>query len=113
MRTPATSGLVVSAALAAALVCPAADHDPRPDEAADRYNWENLDVLSVNRQPAHAWMVPFASASAALTGGLDSSERVVSLDESWRFSWVRRPADRPWSAASRAHAGFVRRTART
>ena len=86
-------GLAVVACVAATAL--AADHGPRPDEAADRYNWENLEVLRVGTEPPHATLFPFESRKLALAGDRTASRRFRSLDGEWRFFWVRRPADRP------------------
>ena len=73
----------------------AADHSPRPDESTDAYNWETLEVLSVNREPAHATLFPFADRQHALDGDRTSSRWLLSLDGTWKFYWVRKPGDRP------------------
>jgi len=73
----------------------AADHSPRPDESTDVYNWETLEVLSVNREPAHATLFPFADRRHALDGDRTSSRWFLSLDGTWKFYWVRKPGDRP------------------
>lgn len=81
--------------MCAAATAFAGDHDPRPDEAVDRYNWENLEVLRVGTEPPHATLFPFESRKLALSGDRTASRRFRSLDGEWRFFWVRRPADRP------------------
>ena len=72
-----------------------ADHDPRPDVSATTFNWENLDVLSVNREAPHAPIFPYGSKEAALDLDRGDSPWVLSLDGSWKFYWVGKPADRP------------------
>ena len=72
-----------------------ADHDPRPDVSPTTYNWENLDVLSVNREAPHAPVFPYRAKEAALDLDRSDSPWVLSLDGRWKFYWVRKPADRP------------------
>ncbi|MCP4902128.1 MAG: DUF4981 domain-containing protein, partial [bacterium] len=93
MRKQAT--IIIFLLMSLAAIANAVDHDLRPDESADRYNWENLEVLSVNTEPPHATLFPFASSEAALEGDETTSPRFLSLDGIWRFFWVRKPADRP------------------
>jgi len=80
---------------AAGLLVQAADHSPRPDELPGIYNWETLEVLSVNREPAHATLFPFTDRQLALAGDRAASPWYLSLDGTWKFFWVRKPEDRP------------------
>jgi beta-galactosidase len=84
--------------LVVVLVVPAleaVDHNPRPDQDPELYNWENLSVLSVNTEPAHATLFPHQTTAEALADNRAGSGRFLSLDGTWKFFWVRRPADRP------------------
>ena len=81
--------------LAAAAISFGTDHDPRPDVSEDVFNWENLEVLSTNREEPHAQIHPFPSDSAALHLDRSDSPGVLSLDGTWKFYWVPKPADRP------------------
>jgi len=66
--------------IAAASFAFAADHDSRPDVSKNVFNWENLEVLSVNREVPHAQVFPFPSRSAALELDRSDSPWVLSLD---------------------------------
>ena len=81
----------------------AGDHSPRPDELPDVYNWETLDVLSVNREPAHATLFPFTDRALALAGDRAASRWFLSLDGRWKFFWVSKPADRPLNFFEKDH----------
>ena len=87
--------LALTCALLTAGTLLAADHDPRPDRSAEVFNWENLEVLSVNTQAPHASVFPYRSREAAIDLDRSSSPWVLSLDGTWKFFWVPRPADRP------------------
>ena len=54
---------------------------------------ENSRVLGVNKEPAHATLLPYPSEAEALTGG--GSSFTQSLNGSWQFSWVKEPSQRP------------------
>ncbi len=60
--------------------------EPIPD-------WENPAVLSRNKEPPKATFVPFPDLATALGG--QPSPWLLSLNGTWKFNWVRRPADRP------------------
>jgi beta-galactosidase len=95
-RTTATALAAICAVIVtAAPRATSADHDPRPDESSEIYNWENLDVLAVNREPAHATLFPYSSRQRAIAGDRAASPWFRSLNGTWKFFWVRKPADRP------------------
>ncbi|MFE0178713.1 glycoside hydrolase family 2 TIM barrel-domain containing protein [Streptomyces sp. NPDC059002] len=52
-------------------------------------------VFQVNREPARARLVPYASASEALRGDLTRSPYYRSLNGRWAFHWARNPEQRP------------------
>ncbi|MBE2212934.1 MAG: DUF4981 domain-containing protein [Opitutaceae bacterium] len=76
-------GVAVIAACVAAVVLSAA-----PD-------WENEQVIQINREPARATFVPYATAEQALVRDPAASPWVLSLNGPWKFHWVPRPEDRP------------------
>ena len=65
--------------------------------AATPPDWENEQVFQINREPARATFVPFASVEQARAGKAESSPWVRSLssETAWKFNWVPRPEDRP------------------
>ena len=60
-------------------------------------DWENEQVLSINREPARATFLPFATVEQARLGDATASPFVLSLssETAWKFHWVPRPEERP------------------
>lgn len=56
---------------------------------------ENPQVISENKEDAHATFYSYNSKADALGGNWRSSENYFILDGTWKFNWVRKPADRP------------------
>lgn len=61
----------------------------------DRPDWENPKLFNQNKEAPHATLMPFASVEAALTRKRNASVYYKSLNGTWKFNWVRKPADRP------------------
>ena len=57
-------------------------------------DWENLNVLQKNREPAHAFYVPYQNEKTALTIDAEQSDYYKLLNGQWKFHWVRKPVDR-------------------
>jgi beta-galactosidase len=55
--------------------------------------WNDLNILQVNREKPHATLVPYSSPKDAFERG--KSPWIQSLNGDWKFNWVRKPADRP------------------
>lgn len=65
-------------------------------KAQDVPHWENPEVFQVNRAPAHASFYRYSDANSALKGNrYYDSPLYKSLSGTWKFNWVRKPADRP------------------
>jgi beta-galactosidase len=58
-------------------------------------DWENEQVLQINREPPRATFIPFPDTAGALTGDRAASPFFLSLNGPWRFHWAPRPEDRP------------------
>ena len=58
-------------------------------------DWENPELLGINKEPAHAAYRPYDSVAAAMQGGRERKPRVVSLNGRWKFRWVPHPDKRP------------------
>ncbi|WP_177168923.1 glycoside hydrolase family 2 TIM barrel-domain containing protein [Thalassotalea agarivorans] len=56
-------------------------------------DWENPQVISINKEQPRAFFTAFKSKSAALAG--KQSSLVQSLNGQWRFNWVGHPDKRP------------------
>ena len=57
--------------------------------------WRDAGTNEVNRLPMRTSWFAYESAEAARTGDKRSSERFLSLDGTWKFSWVRHADERP------------------
>ncbi|QHI70341.1 glycoside hydrolase family 2 TIM barrel-domain containing protein [Tichowtungia aerotolerans] len=57
--------------------------------------WNDLNVLEVNREAPHATMMVYSTAKAAMKYDRTASPWFRSLNGEWKFNWVRKPADRP------------------
>jgi beta-galactosidase len=62
---------------------------------AERPDWENEQVIQVNREPARATFTPFPDVASALAGSREGSPFFLSLNGRWRFHWVPNPSERP------------------
>ncbi len=57
--------------------------------------WQDPQVVGVNKLPARAEAIPYADAATAVDGNRDKSPFYKSLNGDWKFWWCGRPADRP------------------
>ncbi|QTM99132.1 DUF4981 domain-containing protein [Sediminibacillus dalangtanensis] len=67
-------------------------------EAADNSEPEwnnNPETFKVNREPAHATLMPYDSIKTALEGDRTASSFYKSLNGEWRFRWSKNPDGRP------------------
>ncbi len=62
---------------------------PRPPEI------ENPQCLGVNKEPAHATLMPYGSLQEALPARRHASSFCRSLNGEWKFNHVPRPEQRP------------------
>jgi len=58
-------------------------------------DWENPNMFDQNKEAAHATLMPFRTVNEALTQKAKQSVYYKSLNGTWKFKWVRKPADRP------------------
>jgi beta-galactosidase len=73
---------------------------PAPGHAqgASLPDWEDPAVVGRNKQPPHAWYLPYPDVRAALaarTAGRDASPLVQSLNGMWKFRYVAGVPQRP------------------
>ncbi|MBL7154499.1 MAG: DUF4981 domain-containing protein, partial [Phycisphaerae bacterium] len=64
-------------------------------EAATLPDWENPEVVGINKEPGHCTLVPYADVRSALEAKREASPFYKSLDGKWKFNWVGKPGDRP------------------
>lgn len=66
------------------------------DGSGDDPEWNNRpEVFQVNREPAHATLMPYRDVRSALRGEPEKSPRYRSLNGKWHFKWSKNPAERP------------------
>ncbi|MBD3256156.1 MAG: DUF4981 domain-containing protein [Candidatus Lokiarchaeota archaeon] len=59
-----------------------------------RYDWENAEVIGLNKEVPHCSLIPFNDVQSALDPRKESTFR-QSLNGNWKFNWVKKPEDRP------------------
>ncbi len=60
--------------------------------------WENPEMIGENKLPAHASFWPSESEQTAIKidrKTATDSKRIISLDGTWKFNWVKQPSERP------------------
>ena len=57
-------------------------------------DWENEQVIGINKEPVHATFFPLSSVHQAFSDGMQS-EWVQLLNGTWKFNWVPNVAERP------------------
>jgi len=68
----------------------------KPEVRVNEVNdWENPAVVGRNKEPAHCTYIPYVDIKNALEGDPAKSPFYKSLSGTWKFNWVRKPADRP------------------
>ena len=58
-------------------------------------DWENPEVFSVGMEEPHATLMPFDDMASAKSLKRTESPYYKTLSGTWKFNWVRKPADRP------------------
>jgi beta-galactosidase len=61
----------------------------------ERNDWENPQIVAVNRFPMHATGLPFDSEAGALTHSLSETPWACSLNGDWKFSLLPNPQSAP------------------
>ena len=56
---------------------------------------ENIQVISENKEPAHASFTSFTTVVNSQKKGATEAKYYQNLDGTWKFNWVRAPKDRP------------------
>ncbi len=68
----------------------------KPTGRSSLHDWENLEVLQRNREPAHSTFIPFREAGEVLgSRRTEESPYFLSLNGTWKFHWSPGPAERP------------------
>ena len=61
-------------------------------------DWENPEVIGINKEPAHALFIPYPDVQSALADSDITAFHTPfykSLDGKWKFHWSKNPAGRP------------------
>lgn len=58
-------------------------------------DWNNPDVISINKENPRSVFIPYSSAEEALKNNYIASPWYKSLNGDWKFKWVKSPAERP------------------
>lgn len=58
-------------------------------------DWQNPAMFDQNKEKPHATLMPFRSVDEALAQKFNESVFYQTLSGTWKFNWVRLPADRP------------------
>ena len=58
-------------------------------------DWENPNMISMNKEAARVTAIPYASFENALQTDMSASQYYRLLNGDWKFNWVEKPADRP------------------
>ena len=62
---------------------------------AEANDWENEQVVGVNKLDPRATSLPYPDRASALESGFGSSPHAKSLNGDWKFHWAKQPSDRP------------------
>ena len=65
--------------------------------SAQKPEWENLDILQINRELPRATFQAYAESDAKAAMSMDASASSLqqSLNGEWKFNWVGNPSERP------------------
>ncbi len=58
-------------------------------------DWENERVIGINKEPGHCTLTPYGDIESAVECIREASPFYKSLNGTWKFNWVNKPADRP------------------
>ena len=58
-------------------------------------DWQNPEMIGLNKEPAHCTLTPYADVAQAINGRVADSPYVYSLNGSWKFHWAPDPNHRP------------------
>lgn len=72
-----------------AMIIPAMGQESKPND------WENPQVISINKEKPHATLMPFSTINGALKNDFSKSPWYKSLNGNWKFNWVDSPEKRP------------------
>ncbi len=71
-------------------------YDGVPFTEKEPRDWENPEVVQMNREAPHATMISFPDEQSALEALNSNSPDFILLDGKWKFNWVKSPDQRPF-----------------
>jgi len=64
-------------------------------ETTTKYNWENPDIVELNKEAPHCSWIPYPDERTTLENDPEQSPFYKKLNGYWKFFWSKKPADRP------------------
>jgi beta-galactosidase len=64
-------------------------------ENTSNNDWENPEVVGINKEKARAAFFAYRNEKKAILNDKADSPYHINLNGTWKFNWVRKPADRP------------------
>ncbi len=64
-------------------------------EAVSQNDWEDPDIIAINKMDPHTTLIPYQNLDKALKGEMKKSLYYKSLNGNWKFNWSENPAERP------------------
>ncbi|MFX1453667.1 MAG: glycoside hydrolase family 2 TIM barrel-domain containing protein, partial [Promethearchaeota archaeon] len=61
----------------------------------NRFDWENLEVIGIKKEPAHNTFYLYSDIKSALKGNFEQSPFYKLLNGKWNFHWAKNPSQRP------------------
>ncbi len=89
------SGVLAAMALSVSAAAPLGGYAYGDVAAPAGTEWENPEVLALNKEQPHAYFFNFASVDDALKVLPENSKYYKSLNGTWKFHWVNHPDKRP------------------
>jgi beta-galactosidase len=62
---------------------------------SQQHDWENEQVIGINKETAHSLYIPYATIGQALADYANESPFYLCLNGTWKFNWVKAPDMRP------------------
>jgi beta-galactosidase len=62
---------------------------------AQQHDWENEQVIGINKEQSHSVYIPYATMEQALADYASESPFYQCLNGTWKFNWVKSPDMRP------------------
>ncbi|WOI52407.1 glycoside hydrolase family 2 TIM barrel-domain containing protein [Parvularcula sp. LCG005] len=91
-RSMGTRGMLLALSLFLPLSFPSRAQEAAPQTLEE---WQDPEIVEVNREPARAFFTPAETAELALSGRESASSYVQSLDGQWSFAFASRPDEVP------------------